>query len=81
MDERNIPERVREVMAHHLGIEADKLTDGAALADDLNCDSLDFLELVMAAEEEFGVDLPDADWEKVVTVGDAIKTIQAHAPR
>lgn len=76
---RNIPERVRELLTYHLGIDQDdpkaKLQDELSLIDDLGCDSLDFVELIMAAEEEFGISLPDSEWEKAVTVKDAIDVI------
>ena len=64
--------RVREIIVNELGVEADKVTDEASFVEDLGADSLDTVELVMAFEEEFGVDIPDEDAEQMRTVGDAI---------
>ena len=64
--------RVREIIVNELGVEPDKVTDGASFVEDLGADSLDTVELVMAFEEEFGVDIPDEDAEQMRTVGDAI---------
>ncbi len=66
-------ERVREIIINELGVEAEKVTDEASFVEDLGADSLDTVELVMAFEEEFGVDIPDEDAEQMRTVGDAIK--------
>jgi acyl carrier protein len=66
-------ERVREIIINELGVEAEKVTDEASFVDDLGADSLDTVELVMAFEEEFGIDIPDEDAEQMRTVGDAIK--------
>jgi len=67
------PPRIRVV--EHLGVEADKVTEDASFIDDLGADSLDIVELVMAFEEEFGVEIPDDAAEKISTVSDAIKYI------
>ena len=64
--------RVREIIVNELGVEPDKVTNEASFVEDLGADSLDTVELVMAFEEEFGVDIPDEDAEKMRTVGDAI---------
>jgi acyl carrier protein len=64
--------RVREIIVNELGVEPDKVTDDASFVEDLGADSLDTVELVMAFEEEFGVDIPDEDAEQMRTVGDAI---------
>jgi acyl carrier protein len=64
--------RVREIIVNELGVEPDKVTDGASFVEDLGADSLDTVELVMAFEQEFGVDIPDEDAEQMRTVGDAI---------
>jgi acyl carrier protein len=64
--------RVREIIVNELGVEPDKVTDNASFVEDLGADSLDTVELVMAFEEEFGVDIPDEDAEQMRTVGDAI---------
>lgn len=72
-------ERVQKIVVEHLGVEADKVTPEANFIDDLGADSLDIVELVMAFEEEFGVEIPDDDAaEKIATVGDATKYIDEH---
>ena len=68
--------RVREIIVNELGVEPEKVTDGASFVEDLGADSLDTVELVMAFEEEFGVDIPDEDAEQMRTVGDAIKYLR-----
>ena len=68
-------ERVKKIVIQHLGVDADKVTDGASFIDDLGADSLDTVELVMAFEEEFGVEIPDDAAETILTVGDAVKFI------
>ena len=65
--------------AQHLGVEADKVTTESSFIDDLGADSLDTVELVMAFEEEFGVEIPDDAAEKILTVKDAIGFIEANA--
>jgi acyl carrier protein len=72
--------RVKKIVVEHLGVETDKVTDEASFIDDLGADSLDTVELVMAFEEEFGIDIPDDAAEKILTVGDAIKHISAINP-
>jgi acyl carrier protein len=64
--------RVREIIAQELGVEMEKVTDDANFVEDLGADSLDTVELVMAFEEEFGIEIPDEDAEKMQTVGQAI---------
>ncbi|GGD72833.1 acyl carrier protein [Croceicoccus mobilis] len=71
-------ERVKKIVVEHLGVEADKVTTDASFIDDLGADSLDIVELVMAFEEEFGVEIPDDAAEKITTVGDAVKYIEEH---
>ena len=68
-------ERVKKIVVEHLGVEADKVTEGASFIDDLGADSLDTVELVMAFEEEFGVEIPDEAAETILTVGDAVTYI------
>ena len=68
--------RVREIIINELGVEPEKVTDEASFVEDLGADSLDTVELVMAFEEEFGIDIPDEDAEQMRTVGDAIKYVQ-----
>ena len=72
----DIPKKVRNIVAEHLGIELDKVVDNASFIDDLGADSLDTVELVMAFEEEFGVEIPDDAAETITTVKDAIKYIE-----
>ncbi len=71
--------RVKEIIVEELGVETDKVTPEASFVDDLGADSLDTVELVMALEEEFGIDIPDEDAEKMRTVGDAVAYIEEHA--
>lgn len=67
--------RVKKIVVEHLGIDEAKVTESASLMDDLGADSLDAVELVMAFEEEFGVEIPDDAADKIVTVQDAIDYI------
>jgi len=69
-------DRVREIIANELGVEMEKVADDASFVEDLGADSLDTVELVMAFEEEFGVEIPDEDAEQMQTVGDAIRYLQ-----
>ena len=69
----DISERVKKIVVEHLGVEADKVTENASFIDDLGADSLDTVELVMAFEKEFDIDIPDEEAEKLRTVGDALK--------
>ena len=72
-------DKVKEIIAKELEVDAKQLTPEAKFIEDLGADSLDIVELVMALEEEFGVDIPDEDADKLKTVGDAMKYLQAHA--
>ena len=72
------PDRVKKIVVEHLGVEPEKVTEEASFTDDLGADSLDIVELVMAFEEEFGVEIPDDAAEKISTVKDAIAYIDAH---
>jgi acyl carrier protein len=74
-----IQERVTKIVVEQLGVEESKVTTTASFIDDLGADSLDTVELVMAFEEEFGVEIPDDAAEKIQTVKDAISYIQEHA--
>lgn len=74
-----INERVKKIVVEHLGVDEAKVTDNASFIDDLGADSLDTVELVMAFEEEFGVEIPDDAAEKIMTVQDAISFIQQNA--
>ena len=71
-------ERVKKIVVEHLGVEQDKVTEEASFIDDLGADSLDIVELVMAFEEEFNVEIPDDAAEKITTVKDAIDYIDQH---
>ena len=75
----DIGERVKKIVVEHLGVDADKVKDNASFIDDLGADSLDNVELVMAFEEEFGIEIPDDAAETILTVGDAVKFIQSQA--
>ena len=72
-------ERVKKIVVEHLGVDADKVTEAASFIDDLGADSLDTVELVMAFEEEFGVEIPDDAAETILTVGDAVKFLEKNA--
>ncbi len=72
-------ERVKKIVVEHLNVDADKVTDNASFIEDLGADSLDTVELVMAFEEEFGIEIPDDAAESIVTVGDAVKFIDKSA--
>jgi len=71
----DIAERVKKIIVEHLGVDAAKVTDNASFIDDLGADSLDTVELVMAFEEEFGIEIPDDAAEKIITVKDAVDYI------
>jgi len=68
-------ERVKKIVVEHLGVEEDKVVENASFIDDLGADSLDTVELVMAFEEEFGIEIPDDAAENIQTFGDAVKFI------
>ena len=72
-------EKVKDIIAEELGVEREKLTDEASFMEDLGADSLDTVELVMAFEEEFGIEIPDEDAEKITRVKEAIEYIESHA--
>ena len=75
----DVNERVKKIVVNYLGVDEAKVTEKASFIDDLGADSLDTVELVMAFEEEFGVEIPDDAAEKIQTVGDAIDFIKANA--
>jgi acyl carrier protein len=72
-------ERVKKIIVEQLGVSDDQVTSEASFVDDLGADSLDTVELVMALEEEFDVEIPDDDAEKITTVAEAIAFVEAHA--
>ncbi len=72
-----IAEKVKKIVVDQLSVPEDQVTEDARFVEDLNADSLDQVELIMAFEEEFGSDIPDEEAEKLKTVGDAIKYIES----
>ena len=72
-------DRVKEIIAKELEVEVKQLSPDAKFIEDLGADSLDIVELVMALEEEFGMDIPDEDADKLKTVGDAMEYLKQHA--
>jgi acyl carrier protein len=74
-----VSEKVKSIIAEQLGVKKEEVTDEAKFIDDLGADSLDTVELVMALEEEFGIEIPDEDAEKMATVGEAVKYIEQKA--
>ena len=72
----DVAERVKKIVVEHLGVDADRVIDSANFMEDLGADSLDTVELVMAFEEEFSVEIPDDAAETIVTVGDAITFLE-----
>lgn len=71
-----VVEKVKSIIAEQLGVKSDEIKPESSFVDDLGADSLDTVELVMALEEEFGIEIPDEDAEKMGTVGEAIKYIE-----
>ena len=71
----DVAEQVKKIVVEHLGVDAGKVVENASFIDDLGADSLDTVELVMAFEEEFGIDIPDDAAETILTVADAVKFI------
>ena len=72
-------EKVKQIIVEQLGVEESEVTPGASFQDDLGADSLDIVELVMAFEEAFDVEIPDKDAEKIKTVKDAVDYVEAHS--
>jgi len=66
-------DRIKKIIVDQLGVDESKITENSSFVDDLGADSLDIVELIMAFEEEFDVEIPDEDAEKMKTIGDAIK--------
>lgn len=75
--ESNVEEKVKTIICDQLAVEADKVTKTASFIEDLGADSLDIVELVMTMEEEFDMEIPDEDAEKIKTVGDVVKYISS----
>ena len=76
MSSEEVFEKVKEIIVEQLGVAESAVTEDASFIDDLGADSLDIVELIMALEEEFDMEIPDADAEKVVTVGDVVDYIK-----
>ena len=76
MAEKTIEQRIKDIIIEQLGVTADQVTPEAKLIEDLGADSLDTVELVMALEEEFGLEIPDDEAEKLQSVGDVIKHVE-----
>ncbi|MDP6305101.1 MAG: acyl carrier protein [Alphaproteobacteria bacterium] len=76
----DIAERVKKIVIDHLGVDEAKVTDNASFIDDLDADSLDTVELVMAFEEEFRCEIPDDAAEKILTIKDAVSFIENNQP-
>lgn len=74
----SIPDKVKGIIVEQLGVEEDQVTADASFVDDLGADSLDQVELVMALEEEFGLEIPDEDAEKITRVKEAVSYIEEH---
>jgi acyl carrier protein len=74
-----VSDRVKKIIVDQLGVEEDLVTPEASFVDDLGADSLDTVELVMAFEEEFGIEIPDEDAEKITRVKEAVEYIESHA--
>ena len=77
----DIEAKVKDIIVNELGVEPEKVTREASFVDDLGADSLDTVELVMAFEEEFGIEIPDEDAEKITRVKEAIEYIESHAKK
>ncbi|HNP85983.1 MAG: acyl carrier protein [Chloroflexi bacterium SZAS-1] len=74
-------DRLKQIVAEQLGVEQVAIVPGARFSEDLKADSLDLVEMIMSLEEEFGVEIPDEDAEKILTVQDAIDYIDTHKPQ
>ena len=79
MSEKSIEEKVKDIIVEQLGVNPEQVTLTASFIEDLGADSLDTVELVMAFEEEFGVEIPDDAAETILTVGDAVKFLEKNA--
>lgn len=77
----SVEQKVKEIIVEQLGVEESQVTENAKFVEDLGADSLDTVELVMALEEEFSLEIPDTDAEKIRSVGDAINYIKANATK
>ena len=78
MADKTVEQRVKEIVVNQLNVNEEQVTPSAHFMNDLGADSLDTVELVMAFEDEFGIDVPDEDSEKLTTVGDVVSYITSH---
>ena len=76
-----VQDKIKQIIVDELGVDEAEVTENARFIEDLGADSLDQVELVMALEEEFGMEIPDEEAEKIQTVGQAIDYIKAHAKK
>ena len=76
-----VGQKVKAIIAEQLGVKPEEVTDTASFVDDLGADSLDTVELVMALEEEFGIEIPDEDAEKMTSVGEAVRYVEEKASK
>jgi acyl carrier protein len=81
MDEQQVFEQVKKVVAEQLGVSEAEIKRESSYVDDLGADSLDTVELVMAFEETFGMEIPDEDAEKIKTIGDTVNYVMTHAKK
>jgi acyl carrier protein len=81
MDEQKVYEDIKKVVIEQLGVSESEVTREASFVDDLGADSLDTVELVMALEEAFGIEIPDEDAEKIKSIGDTITYVMSHAKK
>ena len=81
MADKSTEQRVKDIIVEQLGVNADQVTPDAKFIEDLGADSLDTVELVMAFEEEFGIEIPDEDAEKITRVKEAVEYIEGHAKK
>jgi acyl carrier protein len=79
MSEKSVEEKVRDIIVDQLGVNAEQVVTSARFIEDLGADSLDTVELVMAFEEEFSIEVPDEEAEKLQSVGDVVKYVEEHA--
>ncbi len=79
MSEKSVEEKVRDIIVDQLGVNAEQVVLAARFIEDLGADSLDTVELVMAFEEEFSIEVPDEEAEKLQSVGDVVKYVEEHA--
>lgn len=75
----DVAQKVKSIIAEQLGVKVEEVTDTASFVDDLGADSLDTVELVMALEEEFNIEIPDEDAEKMTSVGEAVRYVEEKA--